>query len=391
MGDKLTLDTITSLQNETSVANSWNENAADIETAIDNTLSRDGTSPNEMNANLDMNNYKIINLPYATTNTEPVTLGQFSSFEGFADSVTLAAAISDVNTAKTAAEAAQTAAEAAQTAAETAYDSFDDRYLGAKSSDPASDNDGDALIDGALYYNTTSNTMFVYDLGTTTWISFASYYSVADNSITLAKMEHGTQGDILYYGASGTPTRLSAGTSGQFLQTSGAGANPVWATVSADAGDLISSWTHSGDVSEVDFTGLSAYTQLVLIGYDITTSTSSSVLVQVSTDNGSTFKSASTDYKTGYLSLGGDSFGTASAVGDNQYKTTGGKFIRFSITGFNSASIKTIFDGTFATSGDTDKLFGIRDVAEANDALRVLPTSGNFTGGSLFLFGLKGT
>jgi hypothetical protein len=49
------------------------------------------------------------------------------------------------------------------------YDQFDDRYLGAKSSDPATDNDGNALIDGALYWNTTDNRMKVYDLGNTTW------------------------------------------------------------------------------------------------------------------------------------------------------------------------------------------------------------------------------
>jgi len=43
------------------------------------------------------------------------------------------------------------------------------------------------------------------------------------------------QGDILYRGAS-TWTRLGAGTSGQYLQTQGAAANPQWATVSASGG-----------------------------------------------------------------------------------------------------------------------------------------------------------
>lgn len=83
----------------------------------------------------------------------------------------------DATAAKVAAQAAQTAAEAAQTAAETAetnaaasFDSFDDRYLGAKASDPTLDNDGNALIDGALYFNTTTNEMRVYDLGTTSWL-----------------------------------------------------------------------------------------------------------------------------------------------------------------------------------------------------------------------------
>ena len=52
---------------------------------------------------------------------------------------------------------------------------------------------------------------------------------IADNAVTLAKLEDGTQGDILYYGAAGEPTRLGFGTSGQFLKTQGTGANPVWA------------------------------------------------------------------------------------------------------------------------------------------------------------------
>ena len=74
------------------------------------------------------------------------------------------------DTAKTAAETAQTAAETAKTAAETALDSFDDRYLGVKSSNPTLDNDGNALLDGALYFNGTNNIMRVYDLGNTTWL-----------------------------------------------------------------------------------------------------------------------------------------------------------------------------------------------------------------------------
>ncbi|MEL7966392.1 hypothetical protein AAG587_08445 [Vreelandella neptunia] len=45
------------------------------------------------------------------------------------------------------------------TAAAEIYDNFDDRYLGAKASDPATDNDGDPLLVGALYFNTTSSTM----------------------------------------------------------------------------------------------------------------------------------------------------------------------------------------------------------------------------------------
>lgn len=72
----------------------------------------------------------------------------------------------NVNTASSTvvqAEAARDAAQAAQAAAETAYDNFDDRYLGAKATDPSTDNDGNSLLTGALYWNTGSNLMRVYN------------------------------------------------------------------------------------------------------------------------------------------------------------------------------------------------------------------------------------
>ena len=55
-----------------------------------------------------------------------------------------------------------TAAAASAADAATTYDNFDDRYLGAKSSAPSVDNDGNALITGALYWNSVSATMFAW-------------------------------------------------------------------------------------------------------------------------------------------------------------------------------------------------------------------------------------
>ena len=55
-----------------------------------------------------------------------------------------------------------TAAAASAAAAATSYDDFDDRYLGAKSSAPSVDNDGNALIAGALYWNTPGATMYAW-------------------------------------------------------------------------------------------------------------------------------------------------------------------------------------------------------------------------------------
>jgi hypothetical protein len=76
-----------------------------------------------------------------------------------------------LNSANSASSSAGTASTAATNAA-ASYDSFDDRYLGAKSSVPTVDNDGNALITGALYFNSVSSTMFVYT--GTSWVAAGS-------------------------------------------------------------------------------------------------------------------------------------------------------------------------------------------------------------------------
>ena len=69
------------------------------------------------------------------------------------------AAAASASTASTQASNAATSA----TSAAASYDSFDDRYLGAKGSAPSTDNDSNALVDGALYWNTSSDQMFSWD------------------------------------------------------------------------------------------------------------------------------------------------------------------------------------------------------------------------------------
>jgi hypothetical protein len=140
---KLTLGDISSTS-AGSLITTFNNNNTLLEAALENTLSRDGTAPNEMNADLDMNSNRIYNLPAATADTEPVRYAEFNTF---------VAAMS----------AAVAAAQAAQAAAELAYDNFDDRYLGEKAVAPTLDNDGNALLTGALYFNSVDTTMYVWN------------------------------------------------------------------------------------------------------------------------------------------------------------------------------------------------------------------------------------
>jgi len=88
-------------------------------------------------------------------------------------------------TSATASDTAKTAAQAAQAAAEAAADNFDDTYLGAKSSDPTVDNDGDALSAGDLYFNTTSNVLKVYS-GSAWQVAAIDATSLASNGFAIA-------------------------------------------------------------------------------------------------------------------------------------------------------------------------------------------------------------
>jgi hypothetical protein len=91
---------------------------------------------------------------WATTNTNAVAGGLYSAKQYAAN-----------------AAASATTANDTKIATEAILDAFDDRYLGsfADGSEPSVDNDGNTLLDGALYFNTTGDVIKVYDLGTTTW------------------------------------------------------------------------------------------------------------------------------------------------------------------------------------------------------------------------------
>jgi hypothetical protein len=109
---------------------------------------------------------------------------------------------------------------------------------------------------------------------------------ILDNNVTLAKLDDGTQGDILYYGASGAPARLGFGTSGDFLKTQGTGANPVWAAAGGGAWELVASVTATANTSTIiggDGSPIfsSAHDNYVLIGLMQTkTDVLTSVLIQ---------------------------------------------------------------------------------------------------------------
>jgi hypothetical protein len=123
-------------------------------------------------------------------------------------------ALTSATSAATSASSALTSANSAATSASsaaTSYDDFDDRYLGAKASDPTLDNNGNPLITGALYFNTTIPAMKVYT-GSAWQIVAADTSNFVDKSLWTAK------GALVGASAAGTPATLTvASTNGYVL------------------------------------------------------------------------------------------------------------------------------------------------------------------------------
>ena len=204
-----------------------------------------------------------------------------SAAEALASASAAASSASSASTsasnASTSASNAASSASAASTSASNAaasYDLFDDRYLGAKASDPSVDNDGNPLVTGAMYFNTTTNSTRIYN-GTgwqdsaaiATSINLATQVSgtlaVANGGTGITSFGAGiatflgtpssanlasavtdeTGSGALVFGTSPTLTdpKISLGgtngTAGQVPVSQGAGVPPVWGAVGGVASE----------------------------------------------------------------------------------------------------------------------------------------------------------
>ena len=120
-----------------------------------------------MSGAIAMGTNKITGLGDPTANQDAATKFYIDNLFGSTSSAAASAAAaatsaSNAATSESNASTSASNASASATAAASSYDSFDDRYLGSKSSAPTLDNDGNALLTGALYWNSTSSQLFIW-------------------------------------------------------------------------------------------------------------------------------------------------------------------------------------------------------------------------------------
>jgi len=161
-----------------------------VDTADATKLSLSGGT---MTGAIAMGTNKVTGLGTPTDSADATTKGYVDGILGSATSAAdsaAAAAVSESNaaTSETNAGNSATAAAASASAAADSYDSFDDRYLGAKSSEPSVDNDGNALLTGALFWDTTAESMKVYSgsAWVAAYVDSGSYLQSSNNLSDLA-------------------------------------------------------------------------------------------------------------------------------------------------------------------------------------------------------------
>lgn len=147
-------------------------------------------------------------------------------------------------------QAGNSATSASQAA--NTYDQFDDRYLGAFSTDPTVNNDGDALVTGTQYFNSTNDVTRVYN-GT----AFQDSAAIAV-SINLASQVTG-----ILASANGGTGISAVGISGNVLKSDGT--NWTSAPEQSDAGGTVTSVGIAGGV-----TGLTTSGGPITVSGDIT-------------------------------------------------------------------------------------------------------------------------
>lgn len=140
-------------------------------------------------------------LGYKNTATTQAGIATTKAGEAAASATAAAGSASAAATSKTGADTARDAALAAQAAAEaayanaaTVYDTFDDRYLGAKGTAPTLDNDSNPLVTGTIYFNTALGQLRVWN--GSSWVE-----GVTDAALYVAKSGGTMTGALTLSGA----------------------------------------------------------------------------------------------------------------------------------------------------------------------------------------------
>lgn len=384
MTKKATLTTITSGYASKAQLNS-NFNA--INDKFDNTLSLDGSTPNQMKADFDLNNYDILNAnsvsvqaltiagvkvtslasvpewkgewasstPYivndivSDSGNTYICVTNHTSSSSFSNDLSLS--YWELMAAKGAAGAGTGDMLAANNLSDVA------------NTDTSLSNLGGGTVGISVFKGTTAS-----DIRTT--ISAQQQNDILDDLSGLTQAAN----KIPYFNSSTTASTLDFLDEDDFTSDSASGVPSQQSVAAYLKGDTYS-WSYISDVNSIEFTDLGDYSRLVIDLLGITTSALTRPRIRVSNDNGTTYHSSGYDSKASDNDTGNTSSSDFILHDGAQSSFIPGTIF---INNFKDVLYTTCV-GLFARS----KVTGYYTTSESHNAIQIFVGSGNITGGDI--------
>lgn len=159
---------------------------------------------------------------------------------------------------------------------------------------------------------------------------------------------------------------------------SGGGGSSGWSLLDQSGGVITSgaTWSYSSNVANVDITGLGSFNEILIVARLLTLTASAFRAIYVSTNGGTSFYTTTGDYVT-VAATGVET--TTSGAASESSASSAARTVLCAIPNMQAAGPKRCL------STANDRLF-VADLANNIDAIRVAPTSGNISGGAIYVF-----
>ena len=245
-------------------------------------------------------------------------------------------------------------------------------------------NGTDFTVDGTTLTFTTappnaSNNVVVQ------FFTVGSVQEVADNAITLTKMAHGTDGNLITYDAAGAPAAVATGSDGQVLTSTGAGSAPAFEDIPTAINIGTPTATTSGTTIDIS---IPSGTRAIWVSYDAVSPAASGEIALRLGDSGGVETSSYVSFLGSYRDGGNTAMDSSTSLWKlvEQASASCVWFGTVQLFLQNASTNNWVFSSclnTDAGTAQTNVSSGQKTLSAELTTLQLLTTSGDYDAGAV--------